>query len=255
MGFLSLGMKMVDKIIDAINDNVITTENINFNLLRSIAGTENDLDIHNSLGYGRNVLNSLAQLDQYLYSYGLMIQSQWSQICENLHLDEGNITLLDYGCGQGLASLLLFDNFEISDDVREVILIEPSDIALNRAEGIIRCCYPGAEIRTICSDFDSVEADDLVTNDDNIRIHLMSNVLDISGFDHFGLIEKLGETRGIHYFIAVSHDRNFEGGASRLEELFNAINECCSSELLESRLERYTCNGKPAIGFVLKLEL
>ena len=83
----------------------------------------------------------------------------------------------------------------------------------------------------------------------------MSNVLDIDGFDHFELVRKLGETRGIHYFIAVSHDRDFEGGANRLEELYNAIREHCSIFLRESRLERYTCSNKPAVGFVLKLEL
>jgi ATP-binding cassette subfamily F protein 3 len=55
--------------------------------------------------------------------------------------------------------------------------------------------------------------------------------------------------------IIVSHDRDFEGGANRLEELYNAIREHCSIFLRESRLERYTCSNKPAVGFVLKLEL
>jgi len=163
----------------------------------------------------------------------------------------------DYGCGQGLASLLLLDCIqeEFRYDVSQVILIEPSEVALNRAEQVVQICYPNAEIRRVCRNFDSVSNGDLQTNDDDIKIHLMSNVLDIDGFDHFELVRKLGETRGIHYFIAVSHDRDFEGGANRLEELYNAIREHCSAFLRESRLERYTCSNKPAVGFVLKLEL
>ncbi len=248
---------MPDKVITAIANDEITEDNISFNLIRQIAGNENDSAVWRSLGYGRNILTSSEQLNQYLYSYGPMIQSQWVQICEGLNVDEGNITLLDYGCGQGLASLLLLDCIqeEFRYDVSQVILIEPSEVALNRAEQVVQICYPNAEIRRVCRNFDSVSNGDLQTNDDDIKIHLMSNVLDIDGFDHFELVRKLGETRGIHYFIAVSHDRDFEGGANRLEELYNAIREHCSAFLRESRLERYTCSNKPAVGFVLKLEL
>lgn len=248
---------MPDKVITAIRNDQITEENISFNLVRQIAGNENDSQVWRSLGYGRNILVSCEQLDQYLYSYGPMIQSQWTQICEGLNIDEGNITLLDYGCGQGLASLLLLDcvQEEFRYDVSEVILIEPSDIALTRAERIVEICYPNARIRRVPRNFDLVTNGDLQTNNDHIKIHLMSNVLDIDGFDHFELISKLGETGGVHYFIAVSHDRDFEGGATRLEELFNAIREHCANFLLEDRLERYICSGKPAIGFLLKLEL
>lgn len=248
---------MPDKVITAIRNDQITEENISFNLVRQIAGNENDSQVWRSLGYGRNILVSCEQLDQYLYSYGPMIQSQWTQICEGLNIDGENITLLDYGCGQGLASLLLLDcvQEEFRYDVSQVILIEPSDIALTRAEHIVQICYPNARIRRVHCNFDSVTNRDLQTNNDDIKIHLMSNILDIEGFDHFELIRKLGETGGVHYFIAVSHDRDFEGGATRLEELFKAICEHCSNSLLEARLERYTCSGKPAIGFLLKLEL
>lgn len=246
----------MDKVIDAIKNNELTEDNVSFQTLRNITGYENNESIWRSLGYGRNILETPEQLDQYVYSYGLMIQSQWNQICKGLSIDEGKITLLDYGCGQGLASLLLLESIEeeFKEDVGEIILMEPSEVALDRAEFLVKICYPQAEIRSVYGDFDSISSEDLITNDEYIKIHLFSNVLDIDGFDHFELIRKLGESKGIHYFIAVSHDRDFEGGATRLEELFNAFVEHCPNELLESRLERYTCSGKPAIGFVLKLE-
>ena len=249
---------MVDTVIKAIDDNVITTKNISFDLLRNIAGTTNNSDIHSSLGYGRNVLETLVQLDQYLYSYGPMIQSQWIKICEDLGINEGNITLLDYGCGQGLASLLLLDHLEqeFRENVTDVILIEPSPIALERAENIVGCCYPNAEIRSVCCKFDSIEEADLVTNDQDIKIHLMSNILDIDSFDHFELVQKLGDTKGTHYFIAVSHDRDFQGGSARLRGLYEAFNEQLKDNVLESRIKNFTCsNGQPAIGFIVKLEL
>ncbi len=254
-----MGVKMPDIIIDSINNDEITSDNISFNLIRNIAGSENCPTTWQSLGYGRNILNSTKQLDQYLYTYGPMIESQWRQICNNLNIDQGNITILDYGCGQGLASLLFLDycqgNFR--ENVEQVILIEPSEVALNRAKRIVQCCYPNAQIRSVCHFFNDVSPAHLETNDQHIKIHLMSNVLDIPGYDHFELIRKLGESKGTHYFIAIGHDRDFAGGSSRLEELFNAIIESDGLKELvsESRLEKYTCNHKPAIGFVLKLEL
>ena len=164
---------MPDKVITAIANDQITEDNISFNLIRQIAGNENDSAVWRSLGYGRNILTSSEQLNQYLYSYGPMIQSQWVQICEGLNVDEGNITLLDYGCGQGLASLLLLDCIqeEFRYDVSQVILIEPSEVALNRAEQVVQICYPNAEIRRVCRNFDSVSNGDLQTNDDDIKIH------------------------------------------------------------------------------------
>ncbi|MCU4564479.1 hypothetical protein [Acinetobacter sp. WU_MDCI_Abxc222] len=249
---------MPDKVITAIRNDQITEENISFNLVRQIAGNENDSQVWCSLGYGRNILVSCEQLDQYLYSYGPMIQSQWTQICEGLTIDEGNITLLDYGCGQGLASLLLLDcvQEEFRYNVSQLILIEPSDIALTRAEHIVQICYPNARIRRVHCNFDSVTNGDLQTNNDDIKIHLMSNVLDIDGFDHFELVSKLGEAKGVHYFIAVSHDRDFLGGTARLKGLYEAFNEQLADNVLESEIKNFSCsNGQPAISFMVKLEM
>lgn len=228
-------------------------------MLRNIAGTENCTDLWRSLGYGRNVLDSSQQLDQYLYSYGLMIQSQWNQICCDLILEGEDFTLIDYGCGQGLASLLLLDNFgsTFAQNVKQVILVEPSSSAIVRAQGIVEVCYPNAEFVVINSDFDSLSVQNLVSNDTNVKIHLMSNILDIEGFDHFNLIKKArSSNKGTHYFIAVSHDRGHNGGSYRLEELYSAINELPSDIVLNSDLKRFTCDsGQSAIGFTLKLEL
>ena len=250
---------MSDIVIECIDNEEITSDNISFNFLREIAGTQNCSETWRSLGYGRNILESTRQLDQYLYTYGPMIQSQWYQICTNLEIDIGPITILDYGCGQGLASLLFLDHCpnDFREDVEEVILIEPSRVALDRAERVVECCYPNAEIRSVCCTFDEVEAEDLETNDEHIKIHLMSNVLDIEGYDHFELISKLGGSRGTHYFIAIGHDRNFEGGADRLTDLYEAMinSDGIRNFITDHRLNRYNCNDKPAIGFLIKLEL
>ena len=56
---------MPDKVITAIANDEITEDNISFNLIRQIAGNENDSAVWRSLGYGRNILTSSEQLNQY----------------------------------------------------------------------------------------------------------------------------------------------------------------------------------------------
>lgn len=42
-----------------------------------------DHNLKDELGYGTAILPSPAHLDQYLHTYGLMIQSQWENVCES----------------------------------------------------------------------------------------------------------------------------------------------------------------------------
>ena len=62
---------------------------------------------------------------------------------------ENLIEIVDYGCGQGLASLCYHDFIKEHyslQKVKRITLIEPSPLALSRAELLCSCFYPDAEI-------------------------------------------------------------------------------------------------------------
>ncbi|MEK5760566.1 class I SAM-dependent methyltransferase, partial [Acinetobacter variabilis] len=94
------------------------------------------------------------------------------------------ITIVVHGCGQGLALLLLFDNFgeDLVQKVDRIILIEPSEIALERANHIANLCFPEANIELVNKEFDDLEQEDLDLNDETTKVHLMSNILDVSSY-------------------------------------------------------------------------
>ena len=251
---------MNDLIINAINSGLLSEKNISFDTIKQIASRDNDL--WNQLGRGRAILDKSEELDQYLYSYGPMTRAQWHALLSELSLIPEPTEIIDYGCGQGLATALLFDCFgdDFIKSIRKVVLIEPSEVALRRAEAIINCYSANQfQIETINKTLGELGAEELLGNKRVLTNHIFSNVLDIDGYDHFELLEKIFQRKGRHCILAVSHDRSFEGGSSRFRDLEKAI---CDPQfhdwftVQQTHIWQFECgNGKPAIAWVLETEV
>ncbi len=236
---------------------------ISFKWLRELAGR--DRDLRSDLGYGRNILSSTEEFDQYLYSYGLMIACQWEALTETVAPMKGPIRLVDYGCGQGLAGLLLFDKFgdAFSSALSQVVLIEPSAVGLIRAEAVYRCIAPECEIVCVKKRFDDLGSADLMTDNKLDTLHIFSNVMDIDGWDHFRLFVEM-MTEGRHSMLVVSASREFDGGSPRIRNLKAAVDnpehhkELSITSITKSELCEYDCGpgGKySAISWQLELEV
>ena len=253
------GITMTDTIIEAINNSQLSRENISFDKLRHIAGRDNN--IWHSLGSGRAILSTNEQLDQYLYSYGPMTKAQWEILLSKASLPNGNLHLVDYGCGQGLGSVMLFDYFgsQLTSRIKQIKLIEPSAIALYRAKAVVDCYLAGPRANIINKMLDDVTTEEIHMNGSIPVVHLLSNVLDIEGFNHGNLFSKILGNIGRHTVLAVSHDRNFEGGSYRFEQLDRAIKDPKYSgrfKIESSTIQRYTCgSNKPAISWELRIEV
>jgi hypothetical protein len=86
---------MTDVILDALSADQLNKQNVSFSTIRRIAGRNSD--IWHELGRGRSILSSENQLDQYLYSYGPMIPSQWDFILKNLNFPYFQTSLILMG--------------------------------------------------------------------------------------------------------------------------------------------------------------
>lgn len=232
---------------------------ISFDWLRTAFKSSNGDKVHASLDRGRAVLGATSQLDQYLYSHGLMIQSQWANMSHLYPVDHAVDRLIDYGCGQGLAGLLLHDNLDddLFDSITKIILVEPSAIALVRAEAVYRCIAPNSEIYCINKEFDDVKSSDLQPDGSTLSVHVFSNVLDINGFDQERLL-KQALTPGMHTILAVSHDRDQFGGSGRIRALKAAIEKPASQySILNSDIAQFNCDTNlksAAISWLCTLE-
>ena len=249
---------MQETIDEAIQTGTIHSGNISFDLLRNIGGI--DRDLWDELGRGRYILSSQDQLDQYLYSYGKMTKSQWGEFLNNAVTPMGQIRVIDYGCGQGLACSLLFDKFgsELLKNIKEVILIEPSMVALARAKSIVACYCRNATVVDINKKLDDLTALDLSSNEELSTLHLFSNVLDIDDFNYPVLMEKMFQKSGHHTVLAVSSDRNFMGGSGRFGDIsYLSDDQRCrlQGSIITSDVRQFKCNdGMSAISWRLQLE-
>lgn len=250
---------MSDQIVQAINSGLLTRSNISFDRLRRLAGR--DCGVWDELGRGRSILSSTEQLDQYLHSYGPMTRSQWHEVLEPLAFNPEPTHLIDYGCGQGLATALVLDRFgeDLIASIKKVTLIEPSQVALDRAMAIVNCYADHAELVGLSKKLEHLEPADLGRCEGTLLVHIFSNVLDIDGFDHFDLLTKIFCLKGRHSIMAVSHDRNFCGGTTRFKDLEKELSDPRHSEwfsVQHSSIRQFVCNGgQPAIAWLLEVEV
>ena len=250
---------MTDLIIESIKTGRLNSKNISFTKIRRLAGRDTP-GIWNELGRGRKILQTYDQLDQYLHTYGPMTYGQWKPMLDRLSFTPQPIQIVDYGCGQGLATALFFDytNINTINNVNRVILIEPSALALKRAHSIVSCYSSKIDILSINKKLDDLVAEDLAGDNDASTFHLFSNIMDIDSFAHLSLLNKILSAKGSHTVLAVSPDRNFKGGTDRITQLKDAVNDPIYHKQLtvnKSELYRFAWNNKDAISMLLDVEV
>jgi Predicted O-methyltransferase len=176
-----------------------------------------------------------------------MIESQWENVLASFVHDGSQLRIVDYGCGQGLAGVFLAGagaNNAVRS-ARTIVLVEPSPIALTRAEAVYRALAPESEITCLCKAFDDVSKNDLAYDGEVKSLHLFSNVLDVNGYDRFGLLSK-ALTVGGHTILAVSHDRDHDGGSERIHSLDRALNDPSLQNCVKigrSNIIKFNCNN------------
>lgn len=188
----------------------LSTSNKTFESIQNISIEEykliKDDNIYTSLGRGTVILEDEKQLYAYLYSFGSAHYQKMKSALELFDFSElkGPIEIIDWGCGQGLASVVFFEETKKLDIVK-VTLVEPSEKAIKRASRHVKHMLKDVEIATICKPIDLLTEDDIITNNENIKIHLFSNILDVESFSIENLISKIEKSqKKTNYFICVS---------------------------------------------------
>lgn len=221
---------IMDTIIQAIEHGHISPRDICFDRIRRQGYA--DHGIRDQLNYGRNILSSQEQLAQYLFSYGLMVQNQW-QVLASLsepvwQQADGRVRVFDYDCGQGLGSALLLEHGLLAacgERLEGIHLIEPSVLALARAEAVLSCYTDfTVPVALVNRRLDELQPQDLVCDPNGLNIHVFSNILDVQSFDLIALFNRIIAQDGRHVFLAVSHERDFLGG-DRLPGIYRALCE------------------------------
>lgn len=238
-----------------------------FDVIKGLSCKQND-DIWSQLEQGIKQLDTPQQLLQYIFSYGNMHKAKlieaYSALAQtdNLQLSGQKIEVYDYGCGQGIATVILLDylkaehNFNCS--LAQVVLIEPSALALKRAALHVKQSLASVKLSAPVAayqlELDSIEPQHLKSCEGTVKFHLFSNILDVQGINMTALQSKLlASLTGVNYFICVSpriwkngvHERN-----QRLHNFFLHFKKNCNATLIADRDTDVLCvRNKPHARF------
>ena len=187
-------------------------------------------ELYSQLERGVVQIDSEPQMLVYLYSFGNMHQAKLNKAFENIPeilFDQPEINIIDYGCGQAIGTMCYVDFIRqksVSQNVKRVTLIEPSEICLKRAALHVSAFCPDAEIVTINKTFDDLNAADIVCEEEIPTLHILSNVLDLE-FDLERFAELISDNlKGYNQFVCVGPYFGFSDKDKRMENLYLLLN-------------------------------
>ena len=211
--------------------------------------------LYANLKHGRHVINNNDELDMYLYSFGKMHQAKlnfaFKQIKTVFYVPRHKtIDIVDYGCGQGIATMCFKDFLKARGkelSVENITLIEPSKKALDRAVDLCKLFYPKSNIIKVNKDFDSLVRTDFIQNR-NCTLHLMSNITDLD-YDISRLARIINNSLlGENWFVIVSPYFHHE-----LDENMDELIECLNADeyynitLDQDEFECYDCTCRVSL--------
>ena len=180
------------------------------------------------LNNGVEVLENESQLSMYVYAYGKMHAAKLVTAFDNLDFEQlTDIHIIDWGCGQGMATLDYFEYIrekQLKSNVKSITLVEPSELALKRAALHARKLFPQADIRTVKKFFDDLSFEDIRIEKNQTILHFFSNVLDVECFSIEKLAKLLMQNQSFNWLVCVSPVIN----AERNQRLYDFI-ECFPS--------------------------
>lgn len=205
--------------------------------------------LYPGLDHGTAVLETEGQCNAYIAAYGPMHQGKINEVLDRINTNDfinTDLQIIDWGCGQGLATICLFDFFNrhnVSLDlVQKVILIEPSEVALERAKTHIHAYLKNENKTVVIGKYiDDVTGDEIVSNEP-VTLHLFSNILDITSIDLLQLANHIKTNlKGLHYFFCWGP---LNQGNNRIDSFWNYFNEADSVFYNTHNKQEYNAEGR-----------
>ena len=205
--------------------------------------------LYPGLDHGTAVLTTEMQCSAYISAYGRMHQSKIDEVLSGINSTgffNTDIQVIDWGCGQGLATVCLFDFFNKHhvnlDMIKKVVLIEPSEIALARAKAHVNA-YLRSDDRTVTiSKYLNDISTDEISSSQPVTLHLFSNILDIPSIDLLQLSNTIkSNLTGTHYFFCLGP---LNRGNDRIDSFWNYFNEADSIFFNVHNKQQYNAEGR-----------
>ncbi|RLA06965.1 MAG: hypothetical protein DRQ51_07745 [Gammaproteobacteria bacterium] len=201
----------------------------------------NKQEHHDALNRGTTIIEHEELLYKYVVDYSnkhkQKLYSAYDTIAEELN--NKTINIVDWGCGQALATVLFCDyikekNLNIAID--SIVLIEPSALSINRGLLYLDVLDKKANITTINKSFDLLSKNEFKVNNTHNVLNLFSSVLDVEKFKlNQDFLEKVSNLQhGTNYYVCVSPNIDDKRNA-RLDTFCNYFKDNFNADVLSQR--------------------
>lgn len=170
---------------------------------------------HSELNHGKGILVSDDALNCYLVAYGLMHTVKVRRLLQGCALEDlkPGYDVVDWGCGQGLASLCLVEYLmEIDAPLpSRITLVDASPAALRRAELHLDAMTGGAvelrrvETRLSAQAIDSAWEGGVFSVGRPRVLHLLSNIFDVQGIELGALAHSITRMGSENLVLCAAH--------------------------------------------------
>lgn len=227
------------KLYAMTNPTFIQIRQLAYAYIKSIGDPD---ELYTNLERGEAIIEDENLLYKYLVSFGEKhkekLYSAFEAIIAKLNGEKLNI--IDWGCGQAFATMMLLEFAKdrgIKLNISNIYLIEPSSIALSR--GLLHVDVFNSldcDIKAINSDIDCLKSEEILFDNNNKTLHLLSNILDVESFslDKTFLKKISNNIKNDNIFICVSPNINAKRNA-RIDLFYKYFDDNFDTELLSSR--------------------
>jgi superfamily II DNA helicase RecQ len=212
-------------------------------------------ELYKKLAHGVILLDTHELMCQYLHSFGNMHEAKIKKAlsCFPNDLFNKDYDVIDWGCGQGLATICLFDylkNKGIISQAQNIVLIEPSQVALERAKLHVKAyCKDDRKIRIQNKFIDEATIDDIRLDGSRPVFHLFSNILDIKEINLKKLAIKIDQSvLSESYLICVGP---LNAGNRRIDAFYDHFNS--PSVFLSDSQSQFEYGGKTTCTYNIKV--
>lgn len=195
------------------------------------------------LDQGRKILQTPYECQQYLVVYGAHHYHKLFVAFESTpfeYIGNRKVEIIDWGSGIGTATCILIDYLigkGISLDIDRITWIEPSSIATDAGKKFLVDMFQGDEtvldtLQIINKRIDNLTIDDFVSETENVKIHLFSNILDMPVFDLAQLYTLIVSVfSGKNRLICIGPSNETKGRIDEFHALFansfNLVKDIC----------------------------
>lgn len=170
-------------------------------------------------------LSTKEELDMYISSYGDIHRQKLQIALEKIPHEvwnEGKISVIDYGCGQCIAEMVLSNflkkHYIGNDLIVDFTVIEPSKISLSQGIRYLERFFDNCEITAYNIKAGKLTDDNILPKTGTI-IHIFSNVLDIVEFERENIANILNQDMSHnHILVCVSPFYQENGRGSLMDD-------------------------------------